>query len=119
MTAHSASPIAMATSPARPAISAPIAQAAAVTTTVTMSMAGYPCGNDTAAPDPWMLVVSAGRKETAGPASASTMATAARASVPGVDLGAARVRVSTWVIGLSFLRIGYPAATGRRRTSDG
>ena len=39
---------------------------AAVTTTLTMSMTVYPCGNVTAAPGPWMLVVSAGRKETAG-----------------------------------------------------
>jgi hypothetical protein len=45
---------------------APTAQAAAVTTTLTMGMTVYPCGNVTAAPDPWMLVVSAGRKETAG-----------------------------------------------------
>ena len=43
-----------------------MAQAAAVTTTLTMSMTVYPCGNVTAAPDPWMLLVSAGRKETAG-----------------------------------------------------
>jgi hypothetical protein len=56
----------MATSPARPAIVAPAAQAAAVTTTLTMSMTVYPCENVTAVPDLWMVVVSAGRKETAG-----------------------------------------------------
>src|SRR6516165_5330948 len=54
-----------------------------------------------------MSVVSAGRNETAGPASANSMATAARASVFGADVRVARVVVSISVIELSFLGIGW------------
>jgi hypothetical protein len=103
----------MATSPARPAIVAPAAQAAAVTTTLTMSMTVYPCGNVTAAPDRWMLVVSAGRKETAGRRAPGAWRGQPGRACSGVDVEPTRVRVSTWVIGLPFLGYrpsGCPAA---------
>src|SRR5271169_5990267 len=51
-----------------------------------------------------MSVVSAGRNETAGAASANSVAAAARASVLGADVRVARGGVSTSVIELSFLR---------------
>src|SRR6516162_4806789 len=54
-----------------------------------------------------MSVVSAGRKETAGPASANSVAIAARASVLGADVRVARVVVSTSAIEWSFLGIGW------------
>src|SRR5580693_3872387 len=50
-----------------------------------------------------MPVVS--RKETAGAASTSSVATVTRASTPARDTPVARVRESAPVIGLSFLRI--------------
>jgi hypothetical protein len=67
---------------------------------VTASMTGYPCGNVTAAPDPWMLVVRAGRKEMAGAAAARRVAAPAWASVRRVGVGAAMGVRSTWVIGM-------------------
>src|SRR5690348_2925857 len=54
-----------------------------------------------------MSVVSAGRNETAGAASANSVATAARASVLEADEPVARVVVSRLVIELSFLGIGW------------
>src|SRR6516225_5813507 len=51
-----------------------------------------------------MLVVSAGRKETAGAVSASSAATAAWVNVPRVGVRLARVLVSTLVIGIVLPR---------------
>jgi hypothetical protein len=59
----------------RPTASAipPRAQATAVIAIVTTSMTGYPRGNEAAAPEPWLPVVTAGRKKTAGAVSASSV----------------------------------------------